>query len=165
MGNEKLLIAGREFGPDLVTILAYVFYNLVYAVASYPAGMLADRWGYRKVFCGGLVLFAAVYAGFALDPSPTWIFVLFFIYGIYAASTEGIIRAWITNTAHNQNTATAIGFYTSCESISVLFASIIAGLVWDNFGSAFTFWSTAVVTIFVLVYLLARTRRLSPGSN
>ena len=45
------------------------------------------------------------------------IFILFFIYGIYAAATEGITKAWITNMAHDTNTATAIGFYTSCESV------------------------------------------------
>jgi MFS family permease len=161
MGETTIFLGGREFGADLVTIAAYVFYNLVYALASYPAGMLADRWGTKKVFCFGLVLFAGVYAGFAAGPPVAMVFVLFFFYGIYAAATEGIVRAWITNIAHKENTATAIGFYTSCESIGVLFASILAGMIWDNFGSLYTFGSTAAVAIFVLLYLLARTRNLS----
>ena len=55
-----------------------------------------------------------VYGGFAFNPSITVIFILFSIYGIYAAATEGVIKAWITNLAHKENTATAIGFYTSC---------------------------------------------------
>ena len=57
-----------------------------------------------------MLLFAIVYAGFAFQPSTIVIFVLFFIYGIYAAATEGVAKAWITNIAHNTNTATAIGF-------------------------------------------------------
>ena len=61
------------------------------------------------------------------------IFLLFFVYGIYAAATEGITKAWITNIAHRKNTATAIGFYTSCESICTLVASIVAGLIWSRF--------------------------------
>ena len=39
-------------------ILAYVGYNAVYALASYPAGVLADRLGPRRVFGLGLVFFA-----------------------------------------------------------------------------------------------------------
>jgi MFS family permease len=165
VGDRFISVAGQQFGADTITIAAYVFYNLVYAIGSYPAGMLADRWGNKKVFCLGLLLFAVVYAGFAAGPSITMVFVLFFIYGIYAAATEGVVRAWITNIANRENTATAIGFYTSCESISVLFASILAGLVWDKFGSGYTFMSTAVAAIFVLLYLLVRTGKFSTSRN
>jgi MFS family permease len=83
----------------------------------------------------GLIMFTIVYAGFAFQPSTIVIFVLFFIYGIYAAATEGVSKAWITNLAHEKNTATAIGFFTSCQSVCSLFASIIAGFIWSQFGS------------------------------
>lgn len=145
-------------GDDNITIAAYVFYNLVFALASYPLGSLADKLGFKKVFLTGLILFAVVYAGFALKPSTVLIFVLFFIYGIYAAATEGIIKAWISNIAHDKNTATAIGFYTSCESICSLLASIIAGAIWTGFGSSYTFIITAIAAIIVLIYFLIRTR-------
>lgn len=155
-----LLLQTKEItGSDNLTITAYVFYNLVYALASYPLGSLADRIGLKKVFTTGLVLFAVVYAGFAMNPSTVMIFVLFFLYGIYAAATEGITKAWITNMAHESNTATAIGFYTSCESVCSLLASIIAGALWAGAGSVYTFAATAVVAVFVLLYFLVYFRK------
>jgi MFS family permease len=150
-----LLLKTKEItGSDSITITVYIFYNLVYALASYPAGVLADKLGMKKVFIFGLILFAIVYAGFAFTESVPVIFMLFFIYGIYAASTEGIAKAWITNLAHDSNTATAVGFYTSCQSIGSLLASIIAGLIWSLYGSVYTFSATALVAALLLFYFI-----------
>jgi len=137
-----------------VTIGAYIFYNLVFASAAYPLGSLADRLGIKKIFISGIFLFAIVYTGFAFHPSTIIIFLLFFIYGIYAAATEGISKAWITNIAHENNTATAIGFYTSCQSICSLLASILAGFIWSQMGSSYTFATTSIISFSVLFYFL-----------
>lgn len=154
-----LLLKIKEVtGDDITTIAAYVFYNLVFASLSYPLGSLADRLGFKKVFLTGLLLFAVVYAGFAFHPSTVMIFLLFFMYGIFAASTEGVSKAWITNIAHSSNTATAIGFYTSCESVCTLVASTVAGLVWASWGSFYTFIITAGVALSVYIYFLLKIR-------
>ena len=139
-------------GSDTVTITAYIFYNLVFAAASYPLGMLADAWGFKKVFIAGLLLFAVVYGLFSAAVSTVLLFVAFFIYGLYAAATESIAKAWITNTAHQTNTATAVGFYTSCQSICSLLASALAGLLWSLYGSTATFAVSAVVALLLAVY-------------
>jgi sugar phosphate permease len=76
------------------------------------------------------------------------------LYGIYAAATEGITKAWITNLSHGQNTATAVGFYTSCESICALLASVVAGWLWVRFGSTVTFIVTASGALAVALYFL-----------
>ncbi len=158
IGDDTLTIMGATFTSDTITIGAYVFYNLVFAIGCYPLGMLADKFGYKKVFVAGLILFAGVYAGFAFNPSIAGIFGLFFIYGIYAAATDGVTKAWITNIAHDKNTGTAIGFYTSCQSVCVLLASTIAGLVWENFGSVYTFVSTSLIAIIVLIFFMLKIK-------
>ena len=153
-----LLITKEVTGSDTITIAAYIFYNLVYAAASFPFGKLADKFGIKNIFILGLLMFAIVYGAFAFHPSVVVIFILFFIYGIYAAATEGIVKAWITNIAHDTNTATAVGFYTSCQSICSLLASIIAGFIWSSLGSSFTFGATAVIAFFVIIYFLLSFR-------
>src|SRR5204863_4383880 len=96
-------------GSDTITIAAYVFYNCIYAAFSYPLGVMADKFSLKKVFLFGLLLFTIVYTGFAFNPSTLFVFILFFVYGLYSAATEGITKAWISNIAHDKNTATAIG--------------------------------------------------------
>ncbi|HEX4876929.1 MAG TPA: MFS transporter [Chitinophagaceae bacterium] len=154
IGNNTIDWMGTTFNADTITIAAYILYNLVYAAASYPMGVLADSIGFRKTIITGLLLFTVVYTGFAFSPSVAVIFLLFTIYGIYAAATEGVVKAWITNLSHEKNTATAIGFYTSCESICTLFASILAGALWTGWGHFFTFIVAAAVTLIVVIYLL-----------
>jgi MFS family permease len=150
-----LLLKTKEAtGSDTLTIAAYIFYNLVYAAASYPLGALADAWGFKKVFITGLVLFAVVYALFGMAASTPLVFIAFFIYGIYAAATESIAKAWITNIAHHNNTATAVGFYTSCQSICSLLASAVAGLLWSTAGAAATFAVSASGAVLLLFYFL-----------
>jgi len=154
IGNKSVSIAGLGFSADLIVIAAYIFYNLIFALTSYPLGIMADKTGFRKVTILGFFLFAFVYGGFAFDPSLAIIFFLFFVYGIFAAATEGVIKAWITNLAPQNTTATAIGFYTSCESICALVASLMAGAIWTLFGSAVLFVVAAGVSICVGLYFL-----------
>jgi MFS family permease len=147
-----LLKTKAATGSDTVTITAYIFYNLVFAAASYPLGMLADAWGFKKVFMAGLVLFAVVYGLFGVSHSTVLLFAAFFIYGLYAAATESIAKAWITNTVHPAHTATAVGFYTSCQSICTLLASALAGLLWSLFGSTVVFVLSAAIALLLLLY-------------
>lgn len=158
IGANTITVFGATFNADTITIMAYIFYNLVYAATSYPMGILADKLTYKKIILLGFTLFAVVYGGFAFHPSVTVIFILFSVYGVYAAATEGVIKAWITNLAHRENTATAIGFYTSCESICALLASIIAGALWVNAGSTSTFAATSSVAIIVSIYFLLKIK-------
>jgi MFS family permease len=148
-----LLRAKQITGSDNITIIAYIFYNLVYALGAYPMGMVADQIGKKKVFLGGLFLFVIVYGGFMWNESVAGVYVLFFLYGLYAAATEGIAKAWITNMAHDQNTGTAIGLYTSLESISSLMASVIAGILWSTTGSEYVFMFSTAMALLVIVYL------------
>jgi len=149
-----LLLKTKEItGSDQLTIGAYILYNVVFALASYPLGALADKIGIKTVLFCGLILFALVYVLFGITNSVVVIFGSFFLYGIYAAATEGFTKAWITNIAHNTNTATAIGFYTSCESICTLLASVIAGAIWTSFGSGATFFVTAAAALISFIYL------------
>lgn len=157
-----LLLKTKEItGSDTTTILAYIFYNLVYALSSYPMGILADRFGMKKIFVLGLLLFALVYGGFALNPAPFMVFVLFFLYGLFAAASEGVAKAWISNISAAEETATAIGLYTSLQSICAFTASSIAGLIWSNAGSAAIFYFSSFLALVTMIYLLLIFRKVS----
>jgi len=150
-----LLLKLKESGlNDTWVIGAYIFYNLIYALCSFPLGILADKIGLKKMFIIGLSMFAVVYLGMAIGSGWYVYLVLFAAYGIYAAATEGIAKAWISNIAEKNDTATAIGFYSGFQSICTLLASSLTGMIWYSFGSAVAFSITAAVTIGVVVYFL-----------
>ena len=150
-----LLLKAKDAGLDDTWVIGiYIFYNLIYALTAYPLGSFADKIGLKKMFLFGLIIFSLVYFGMGLTTNLYTIIALFFGYGIYAAATEGISKAWITNICKDENTATAVGTYTAFQSILAMAASVMAGLLWFYFGANVTFFITAIATIIVVFYFL-----------
>lgn len=148
-----LLLKAKQAGlSDTAVIMVYIFYNLIYAVFSFPLGVMADKVGLKSVYVFGLVSFAAVYFGMAFNESTLVFYVLFFLYGVYAAATEGISKAWITQVSEKKDTATAIGTYAAFQSVCTMIASTLAGFLWFRFGATATFIVTAAVALAVSVY-------------
>ncbi len=157
-----LLLAIKEnHVSDTGMISMYIFYNLVYALASYPLGILADKIGLKTMLVFGLLLFAGVYLSFGFASAISGFVVLFFFYGIYAASTEGISKALISNLAARQDTATALGFYTSFASVFSLFASSIAGVLWFTLGMKAMFIISGAGVFLAGIYFLVISRKLA----
>lgn len=102
----------------------------------------------------GLFLFAVVYTAIGFATSLVVFGTLFFLYGIYAACTEGISKALISNMAEKSDTATAIGFYTSMASIFTLLASTLAGVLWYSIGPKAMFMISGIGVFAVACYLV-----------
>lgn len=158
-----LILRSRQIGfSDFIAIGGYIFYNLVYASASYPIGILSDKIGKRKTFSLGITIFSLTYIGFAFVNSDWFCWILFAFYGIYAASTEGIVKAWISNLIPQQKRASAIGIQNALSSIAFLFASVLTGLVWNYFGSSVAMMMTASAGLLTIILLLrSRSIKLS----
>jgi MFS family permease len=150
-----LLLQAKQMGLDDTQVIGvYIFYNLIYALFAFPIGILADKVGLKTVFIIGLSLFALVYFGMSVNTNLYFFFGLFFLYGLYAASTEGISKAWISKITDKKDTATAIGTFSGLQSICSMLASSLTGLIWFHFGSTVAFLITATATLFIIVYFL-----------
>jgi MFS family permease len=117
-------------------------------------GIVADKIGLKPIFIAGLGLFATVYFGMSLNGNVYIYTILFLIYGLYAAATEGISKAWISNITDRKDTATAIGLFAGFQSICTMFASSFAGIIWYTLGASVMFITTAGVTVLVIFYFL-----------
>jgi MFS family permease len=149
-----LLLKAKEMGFDDTMIIGmYIFYNLIYTIFAFPLGGLADKIGLKKMFTFGLVIFSLVYFGMGTISNTYAFIALFFGYGVYAAATEGVSKAWISNLAPKEKMATAIGTFSAFQSIAAMLASSLAGLIWFYFGSNLTFLITAIATVFIIIYL------------
>ena len=131
-----LLLSIKSKGfSDTYMIGIYIFYNLVYALLSFPIGILADKFGLARTLIFG---FACICRSLFVDGfciAYLAVYCTFWIVCLYAASTEGISKALISNIAEKDKTATAIGFYTSFASIFTMLASSLAGLIWYTTGN------------------------------
>ena len=150
-----LLLQAKQAGlSDTVVIGVYIFYNLIYALFAFPVGIIADHVGLKAIYLIGLALFATVYFGMAINTNVYFFFGLFFLYGIYAAATDGISKAWISNITDKKDTATAIGTFSGLQSICTMLASSLTGLIWFQFNATIAFITTGSVTLLVIIYFL-----------
>lgn len=163
-----LLLKAKQAGlNDTLVIGVYIFYNLIYALSAFPLGIIADKTGLKKMYIFGLFIFAAVYFTIGYFSNFYILAAIFFLYGIYAAATEGISKAWISNITPQKDMATAIGTYGSFQSICSMLASSLAGLFWYRFGASATFIITGTATLLIIAYfsLYTREHKLKPGNE
>ena len=133
--DALLLLRLNEIGFGVVeVILAYVTYNLVYALASFPAGVLADRLPRSAVFGIGLVFFAVGYIGLGLTTDPVLAWVLIGVYGLFTACTDGVGKAWVSGLVGPDRQSTAQGVFQGGSGLAILVAGLWAGLLWGADG-------------------------------
>ena len=150
-----LLLKMKQDGLDDISIISiYIFYNLVYAVTALPLGILADRIGLKAMLIIGLCAYAILYFGMALMSGGTPFFFFFFAYGIYSSATEGISKAWISNTCESQDLGTALGTFLGFQSITLMIASILTGILWSMIGASTTFLIVGSITTLLIFYFL-----------
>lgn len=168
LGNSSdtfLIVRAKELfsGSRAVTLalLAYVLYNLTYSLVSYPAGWLADRIGKRRVFAFGLLIYVLVYLGFALNQNPHLIWLLFAVYGLYTALTDGVGKAYASTLVPGELRATGMGIYHMSNGLATFAASLLAGILWQAIGfqAAFLFGAGASLLAVLLFVLLVKGRR------
>jgi MFS family permease len=144
LGNSSnqflLLKAGfAGFSPQVV-ILLYLLMNITYFLISYPAGRLSDHMGRRILLVSGYLVYGLVYIGFALANSSLAFILLFGIYGLYIGLTQGVEKAFLADVAPVQQRASVFGLHALVVGVTLLPASLIAGVLWDIYGSAAPFW-------------------------
>lgn len=162
LGNSSdafLILRAEQVGIPLITIPAiYLFFNLIYSLSAIPAGMAADKFGKKRIILLGFVLFAGLYYGFAVATTAASIWVLFGLYGLFMALTEGIQKAFLATIIPPEFKATAFGVYAAAIGIAMLPASLIAGWLWDRFSPAATFYfgaATAALSAILFSGLIA----------
>jgi MFS family permease len=155
--SDVFLILKLNFVSDsyILAILGYVFYNLIYTIFSYPLGKSADRLGKNIVYGSGLFIFSIVYFGFVFITETFFIWILFALYGVYSAATEGVSKAWVSDIVPDEGRGTAIGLLTMLSSFAIMLGSFTAGFLWDEFGSIVPFLTSAVVSLIVGVFIFS----------
>ncbi len=128
-----------------------MLYNIVFAALAYPAGALADRIGRRPALVAGLALFALVYAGFAFAHTLPVFAVLMVLYGVYAALTEGVAKAWLADVLPDTERGRGLGLHAALTSLAAFAASVGTGALWGRFGAMLPFALSAGVALVAAV--------------
>lgn len=133
--DALLLLRAHEIGMSVSAIVvAYVTFNLSYAIISYPIGALSDRYPRHHIYALGLTCFAVTYLGIAYATSAPQVLGLLVVYGVFAAIQDVVGKSWVSKLAPDDTQGWAQGLFQGMTGGAILIAGIWAGLTW-NIGS------------------------------
>jgi MFS family permease len=159
LGNSSdsfIVLRGQERGLNVLQVMLMVMtFNFVYFLLAGPLGALSDRIGRRRLILFGWLAYGLVYLGFAFSQTGWQVWMLFGLYGIYYAATEGVAKALIADIVPETQRGTAYGLFAAAVGLTALPASLIAGLLWQGVGAWSGFGASAPFFFGAVMSLLA----------
>ena len=157
-----LVLRAAQAGVALAWVpLVMVAMNVVYAASAYPFGKLSDAIGHRALLMAGMAVLMA--ADVVLARADSWVQLGLGValWGVHLGMTQGLLAAMVADASPQELRGTAYGLFNLLSGMAMLASSVVAGLLWDRFGSAATFQAGAGFAALSLIgiALTASTRQ------
>lgn len=161
LGNSAdalLLVKTTETGINKAYIpFVYMIFNIVSVVLSVAFGKLSDKIGREKLIILGFFIYAIVYYLFGRFNNIAIFIGLFVIYGVYSALTDGCQKALISDIVTKDLRGTGFGIYHAILGITLLPASLIAGLLYDKVNSNAPFYFGSIMALIATILMVIFT--------
>ncbi len=152
-----LVLRAEQLGVALAAVpLVMVAMNVVYSLTAYPFGKLSDRVSHHGLLLAGLSVLVA--ADVVLAVSTHWLGLLLGValWGVHMGMTQGLLAAMVAAQAPADLRGTAFGFFNLVSGVALLAASVLAGLLWQYLGPAWTFGAGAAFSVLAMAALAWR---------
>ena len=152
-----LVLRAEQLGMALALVpLVMVAMNVVYSLTAYPFGKLSDRVSHHGLLLAGLSVL--VLADVVLAASTHWTGLLLGValWGVHMGMTQGLLAAMVAAQAPADLRGTAFGFFNLVSGVALLAASVLAGLLWQYLGPAWTFGAGAAFSVLAMAALAWR---------
>ncbi len=159
IGNSSdafITMYSGKLGLEASAILFLWFiHSIVYGLLSTPLGAFSDRIGRKKTLILGYFIYALSYLMFALTKNTLFLYVVFPLYGVYYAFSEGAQKAFVSDLVEEQSKrGTAYGIYNFGVGIMALPASVIAGVLYQYVAPNAPFYFGGIVALVSAVLIL-----------
>jgi len=150
-----LLVYAKESGfEETLTILLYLEFTAVASLMSLPFGKLADKLKRKTVLILSYFLFGLMCFGFIFVKSYLGIIVLFAVYGLHKAAIDPVQRTLVSELSPLKYRASTLGAFQMVTGLCALPASLLAGLLWVNFGKSVPFYLSLSLTALAIILML-----------
>lgn len=169
LGNSTdalLLVKASDIGFQAALIpIIYLIFNAVSVIFSVPAGILSDKIGRERLIIFGYLLYALIYFGFGQTNSKLVLIMLFALYGLYSAATDGVQKALVSDLIDKDKRGTGLGIYNCLVGLTLLPASVIAGLLYDHINNRAPFYYGAILALLAAISMIVFYRRGLKATN
>ncbi|MGA2623579.1 MAG: MFS transporter [Bacteroidota bacterium] len=150
------ILSGAEYAnPVQLGVTLYIIHNIVYAVASYPAGALGDKIGKRRLLALGYGLSALMCVGFVFVPSNfLFLVILFMLGGMFIAIEDSLERALAADMLPQEIRGTGFGVLAAVNGVGDFVSSIMVGFLWASFSPAGGFLYAGALSLVGMTLML-----------
>lgn len=160
-----LILRAEEVGLTVTLVpLVFVGMNAVYALSAWPAGVLSDGMSGPGILMAGLVMLIAADLVLALAPGLAGLVVGVALWGLHMGLTQGLLAALVAEAVPAELRGTAFGMFNLITGGALLLASLVAGGLWQAFGSQATFLAGAVFALVAAIGLIPLRQRMAQGA-
>ncbi len=167
--SEAFLVlrAHDEGLPLTLAPLVFVVMNIVYSLGAYPAGAWSDKAAPETLLLWGLAALIGADLLLAFGPGLSWALLGICLWGVHMALTQGLLSKLVAQHAPEDLRGSAFGLFNCAIGLTMLAASVMAGLFWASFGPAATFIAGAGFSgaAIVVVAAMAIFRRRSDADG
>lgn len=158
--DQLLLVKANDVGINALYIpLVYLVYNAVSVLFAIPMGILSDKVGRERLIIFGYLMYSLIYFGFGRTGQVGAVIGLFALYGLYGAATDGVQKALVADVAEKDKMGTAMGIYNSLLGVTLLPASLIAGLLYDHVNNSAPFYFGSGMALIAAIMMIVFYRR------
>jgi len=162
IGYAFLLLRAVNLGfENSMAISLYVLFYIIYTLLSIPFGVISDKIGRKPILLSGYLLFAILCLGLILVSSLPGLILIFIVYGIFFALTDGTQRVFVVDLSPKELKGTSLGTFHTAIGLTALPAGLIAGSLWTYISPNATFLFGLITSLlasmlFILLYIIGR---------
>jgi len=154
-----LALRAMDLGmPVGLSPFVLVLMMVVFSLSSYPVGLLADRMDRKVLLAFGFVSLMA--SELVLGGASGYVTAMagVVLWGMHLGLTQGLLSTLVADSAPDHLRGTAFGIFNLVNGIALLFASLVAGVVWQMLGASMTFYVGAAFAGVAFLLLLISFR-------
>ncbi|MCW2796850.1 MFS transporter [Nocardioides sp.] len=133
-------------------------YNLSFAVLLITAAALGDRYGRRRLYAAGLVIFALSSAACALAPDVGWLIAGRAVQGAGAALVITLGLALLSAAFPAEKRGAAIGIFSAITGLAVASGPLVGGAVVEGISWEWIFWVNVPIGLVAVPFVLTRVK-------
>src|SRR5512146_497267 len=155
--TTALPVIRRDLGSSLQDLEWMVnAYTLTFAVLLLTGAALGDRFGRRRLFAIGLVIFTAGSAAAALAPSSTVLIAARAVQGLGGAIVIPLTLTILSAAVSPERRALALGAWGGIGGLAVAVGPLVGGAITQGVNWHWIFWLNVPVGVVAVILAVAR---------
>jgi MFS family permease len=136
------------------------FINLVRTSVNLPGGLIADKFGRRRLVLFSILLFPLSYLLLLVSNNVSWLFASYLIAGICFGILPPVANAFIADITQKASRATAYGIFNLSWILGQTLAPIIGGFLAESAGLKVPFMAALLISIANIILLFKAVKSI-----